>query len=122
MVKFRCLIHKETGTVIKYDDWKEAAERDNFITINKEKKVFINPKNIFKAKEILFSDDFEIIYNSEFTYRELRNIFLSMNDKEICNKVRSIMEYIQEHDPKTVEKEIDEVYKKRKGIENGENR
>ena len=120
MVKFRYLIHKETGTVIKYEDWKEAAERDNFIIV-KGAEVFVNPKNIVKAREMLFSDDFEIIYDSEFTYRELRNIFLSMNDKEICEKARSIMEFIQEHDPETVEKELDEIYKKRKYIESGVN-
>lgn len=74
MIKFNCLIHKETGTVIKYEDWKEAAERDNFIIV-KGAEVFVNPKNIVKAREMLFSDDFEIIYDSEFTLEELGIIF-----------------------------------------------
>ena len=74
MVKFRYIIHKETGTVIKYKDWKEAAERDNFIIV-KGAEVFVNPKNIVKAREVLFSDDFKIIYDSEFTLEELGIIF-----------------------------------------------
>ena len=120
MVKFRYLIHKETGTVIKYEDWKEAAERDNFIIV-KGAEVFVNPKNIVKAREMLFSDDFEIIYDSEFTYRELRNIYLSMNDKEICHKAEALMKTKEKYDPETVEKELDEIYKKRKDIESGVN-
>lgn len=91
MIKFQYIIHKETGTVIKYEDWKEAAIIDNFITINKEKKVFINPKNIFKAKEMLFSDDFEIIYNSEFTYEEIQDLFRATNSKTIGKKLYKIM-------------------------------
>ena len=74
MVKFRYIIHKETGTVIKHEDWKEAAERDNFIIV-KGAEVFVNPKNIVKAREVLFSDDFKIIYDSEFTLEELGIIF-----------------------------------------------
>ena len=77
MVKFRYIIHKETGTVIKYEDWKEAAERDNFIIV-KGAEVFVNPKNIVKAREMLFSDDFEIIYDSEFTENELKALLEGM--------------------------------------------
>ena len=88
MVKLRYLIHKETGTVIKYEDWKEAAERDNFIIV-KGAEVFVNPKNIVKAREMLFSDDFKIIYDSEFTLEELRDIFRGRqkSDNELMKKI-----------------------------------
>ena len=90
MIKFKYLIHKETGKVIKYEDWKEAAERDNFIIV-KGAEVFVNPKNIVKAREMLFSDDFEIIYDSEFTYRELSDLYGGKEDKELDDKLSDIM-------------------------------
>jgi hypothetical protein len=74
MIKFNCLIHKETGTVIKYEGWRKAAKRDDFIVV-KGAEVFVNPKNIVKAKEMLFSDDFIIVYEPEFKLEELQIIF-----------------------------------------------
>lgn len=72
MVKFRCLIHKETGTVIKYEEWKETLLESvyNSIFIKTDSKTFE-----YKTKEILFSDDFEIVYDSEFTLQELYKLY-----------------------------------------------
>ena len=81
MVKLRYLIHKETGTVIKYEDWKERLETDNII---KWKDIKLNGVWQYKPKNMLFSDDFEIIYDSEFTLEEIEIIFngnQNSNDK-----------------------------------------
>ena len=111
MIKFSALIHKETGTVIKYEDWKESAERDNYIPI-KGVEVFINPKNIVKAREMLFSDDFEIIYDSEFTTEELelanvsvfecvrREIIWDNTGNNLSKKIEDIIEKIYENKSK----------------------
>ena len=72
MVKFRYLIHKETGTVINYDVWKERLETDNII---KWKDKEMNGTWQYKPKKILFNDDFEIIYDSEFTLQELYKLY-----------------------------------------------
>ena len=93
MVKFTALIDKETGTVIKYEDWKEAAERDNFIIVKGAEVLGLTktsaPLTIIKAREMLFSDDFKIIYDSEFTLEELRDIFRGRqkSDNELMEKI-----------------------------------
>ena len=87
MIKFGYLIHKETDRVIKYEDWKEAAREDSYITIIKDSKLFINPKNIVKAKEMLFNDDFEIIYDPEFTAEDLQKILKDNLDNVLLYKI-----------------------------------
>ena len=86
MVKFRYLIHKETGTVIKYEDWKEQLEKDYPIIWNDDKG---EGKWVYNSKNILFNDDFEIIYDSEFTLEELRDIFRGRqkSDNELMEKI-----------------------------------
>ena len=86
MVKFRYIIHKETGTVIKYEDWKEQLEKDYPITWNDDKG---EGKWVYNSKNILFNDDFEIIYDSEFTLEELRDIFRGRqkSDNELMEKI-----------------------------------
>lgn len=81
MVKFRYLIHKETGAVIKYEDWKRDLEKVNL--------VIINGYDAYEPDEIIFSDDFEIIYDSEFTLEELRDIFRGRqkSDNELMEKL-----------------------------------
>jgi len=72
MIKFTALIHKETGIVIKYEVWKERLETDNIIKW-KDKKM--NGTWQYKPKNMLFSDDFEIIYNSELSNLELISLY-----------------------------------------------
>lgn len=88
MIKFNCLIHKETGTVIKYEDWKEKLKNDNVIVWKDEK---LNGTWQYKPKNILFSDDFEIIYDSEFTTEELTDIYRGMNNKRLCHKISEML-------------------------------
>lgn len=73
MIKFNCLIHKETGTLIKYEDWKEHL-KNNTVFHWKDK---VNKGGIWQywPKDILFLNDFEIIYNSEFTTDELYSLY-----------------------------------------------
>lgn len=61
MIEFTKLIHKETGTVIKYNDWKEKLETNNLIVFPGDIK---GSTWRYNSKTILFSDDFELIYNS----------------------------------------------------------
>lgn len=78
MIKFNCLIHKETGTVIKYEDWLDLYSYDNGMFLG---------KSSYHNEEMIFSDDFEIIYNSEFTTKELTSI----DSKETMNKIGKIL-------------------------------
>lgn len=75
MIKFTALIHKETGTVIKYEDWKEKLEKEHPIKCTNKSR-----RNLWSylPKEVLFSDDFEIIYESEFTTEELESINMAI--------------------------------------------
>lgn len=91
MVKFNRLIHKETGTVIKYEDWLKAVWDDLSINVKFDNKL-IKPNSTVKAKEMLFSDDFEIIYDSEFTGEELWLIHCRCGeDENLQYKVRDIL-------------------------------
>jgi len=70
MIKFRYLIHKETGTVIKYEDWKEGFEKGFLFRFRSGNKV-----QKCDAVALITSYDFEIIYDPEFTLEELGIIF-----------------------------------------------
>lgn len=65
MIKFDYLIHKKTRTVIKYEEWYKSTR--DYLRIGEMK---------FNPRDVLFSDDFEIIYNSEFTYKEIESLYL----------------------------------------------
>lgn len=82
MIKFNSLIHKETGTVIKYQDWKRDLEKVNL--------VIINGYDAYEPDEIIFSDDFEIIYDSEFTLDELYRLYGLSGD--LAPKIAKIIE------------------------------
>lgn len=75
MIKFNCLIHKQTRTIIKYVEWLEEVKKQQGITNQPvEKQISEKEKLIYRPKQALFSDDFEIIYDSEFTMEELIEI------------------------------------------------
>lgn len=93
MIKFKFLIHKPTDTTISYDRWIELLKGDSDnLTFHKCTPIsnLVFDSKIFKsdiekerfiyqnAKEILFSDDFEIVYESDFANYELEEL-LSCN-------------------------------------------
>jgi hypothetical protein len=84
MIQFKALIHKETGTAIKYEDWKEKLEDNEYIVIN---------NYTHGPMEMILNDDFEIIYNSEFILEEIETIFYgkqNSNDK-LMKKIHTNM-------------------------------
>ncbi|MZK53638.1 hypothetical protein [Clostridium beijerinckii] len=97
MIKFNCLIHKETSTVIKYEDWLEMHYSHSTIELT---------KRCYDSDRMLFGNDFEIIYDSEFTTKELNTIndyigfAISENvgdedlikQQELINKIDTILE------------------------------
>jgi len=56
MIKFNCIIHKETGHIIKYDEWLEKVKK------YEEIRFFIKDDGeyIYDSKTILYEDHFEI--------------------------------------------------------------
>ena len=68
MIKFKALIHKKSRVVIYYDFW---ASLDNEIkevkysSLENDKYTFVGSK-----LDMLVSDEFEVIYDNEFTYDE----------------------------------------------------
>ena len=72
MIKFNVLIHKETGTIIQYADW---------LRFLKERTIYIWRENCsqgewrYLPKEMLFSEDFEIVYEQDFTTAELIQLY-----------------------------------------------
>lgn len=87
MIQFNCIIHKETGTVIKYEGWIERVKSGGKLGFFDVKTGEWN----FEPKEMLFSDDFEIIYNSEFTVDELfelNNVNLNVDLRYKVTKLR----------------------------------
>ncbi|OOM17207.1 hypothetical protein CLSAB_19270 [Clostridium saccharobutylicum] len=90
MIKFKALIHKETGTIIKYEDWlknfKENLQiRFTKIDLYEELARYSRPYN---AIELITSDDFKIIYDSEFTYEEIETMYcMCMNNSDSCENL-----------------------------------
>lgn len=111
MIKFRYAIHKETGFVLTYDKWLQhfyewkTRDKDIMLTsllnrvpydeeIDISKSVFI-----YGINDIFTTDDFEIIYESDFTREELdqlRDISHTIMDpyhyREAFEKVRKLLE------------------------------
>lgn len=72
MVEFEVLIHKETGTVIPYDNWIGFL-KERTIYIWREKST--NGDWRYTPKEMLFSEDFVIVYKQDFTTLELIQLY-----------------------------------------------
>lgn len=80
MVKFNCLIHKETETIIEYEDWLESTKMKAIEICGTGRKIYWK----YNPKEMLFSDDFIIVYDVEFAKEELIQIYRlggELNDK-----------------------------------------
>lgn len=96
MVKFTALVHKETGKVIQYEEWLKLLETDN---IHMWKDKINNGTWQYKPQNILFSDDFEIIYDSEFELEELETlkncINCTISDYEGCKDLSKEYELLQ---------------------------
>ena len=71
-----------------FADWKRCIDDNLTISIYRGFKDNIKFSEN-DAKEALFSDDFEIIYDSEFTLEELRDIFRGRqkSDNELMEKL-----------------------------------
>jgi hypothetical protein len=78
MIKFKEIIHKETGLTIKYEDWLNSYEQNGEIAFygdkfelypsdeeDEEFKYIPPSKFIIQTKDIIFSNEFEIIYDSK---------------------------------------------------------
>ncbi|MDK0982972.1 hypothetical protein P5F71_07955 [Clostridium perfringens] len=101
MIKFRYAIHKETGAVLRYEDWLKAynLKGQNGNTIKFSLNYMIKPKTFndldklplyetisFTPEEVLFSNNFEIIYENELSLEELNLLFHKSKDYIKLNK------------------------------------
>lgn len=77
MIKFKEIIHKGTGISINYSDWLKSFKQNGDVALygnklclypsDKEDEEFIitAPCKLFmRTKDVLFSDEFEIIYDT----------------------------------------------------------
>lgn len=96
MIKFKYAIYKETGDVIKYEDWLSALNSCStfrFIENNPEKPKYIYTNN---PLDVLYGDSFEIIYDIGVTVEELEDVvdtalYSSYNDDKSLEKVQDII-------------------------------
>jgi len=84
MIEFAYLIHKSTEMVISYDKWLTFLDKDNvelfvrkpkmtqYTTINHEYEEF---KYKYNSRDMIFNDDFKIIYKHDLSFNELREIY-----------------------------------------------
>ena len=110
MIEFKALVHKKSGAVISYDEWINIG--DNIVEIH-----FNYPVSIIEYSDIKFntytfkgtkldmlvSDDFEIVYNNEFTYSEyweLMNISAEKGIMWLEEKAIKKINYIEKKDIK----------------------
>ena len=71
MIKFDYAIHKETNNIIDYNIWVECAKQGNFYVFMSERNPLrehmkldteIVKSKRYTAMDIIFSDDFKIVY------------------------------------------------------------
>ncbi|MEO2600969.1 hypothetical protein [Clostridium butyricum] len=106
MIKFKYAIHKETQVLLTYNDWLKylKSNYDNIafntrvsninweISFQKED----TKRYAYKVEDVLISDDFEIIYDNEFTEAEYEQLYLSTRldhydlSHKILNKLHKI--------------------------------
>lgn len=84
MIEFKYLIHKPTDMVISYDKWLGFLDEDNvelfvrkpkmaqYTTIKNE---YENFRYKYNSRDMIFNDDFKIIYKHDLTFDELREIY-----------------------------------------------
>ena len=97
MIKFKYAIHKKTQVLLTYDDWLKYLKSDyENITFNTRVSNINLKRYTYKVKDVLMSDDFEIIYDNEFSEAEYEQLYLStrldhydLSDK-ILNKLHKI--------------------------------
>lgn len=99
MIKFKYAIHKETQVLLTYDDWLKYLKSDydniafNTRVLNINWESSFRKKDLkrytYKVKDVLISDDFEIIYNNEFTEAEYEQLYLStkLDHYDLSNKI-----------------------------------
>lgn len=110
MIEFKALVHKKSGAVISYDEWINIG--DNIVEIHFNYPVSkIEYGDIkfntytFKGTKLdmLVSDDFEIVYNNEFTYSEYCELMNISTEKGIAwleEKAIKKINYIEKKDIK----------------------
>lgn len=91
MIKFRYAIHKETGIILTYDKWLchlnecKCKNKEIVLDFQKHKTAIQNEENIqsiswskfiYGVNDIFTTDDFEIIYESDFTKEELNQLII----------------------------------------------
>jgi len=89
MIEFKYAIHKETKNILKYEDWLNGFNNNlNFTFWNylsgvsyKDTYNYGTDKYDYNAKDIIFSDDFELVYDNKVTKEELQQlIFIIRKD------------------------------------------
>lgn len=94
MIKFKALIHKETGIVVKYDEWIRLIKSNCTMGFTKKLKISKPLKatstKTYEPQEMLFSDDFIIVYDSKL--RTLELIQLYSNSGELKTKLKKIID------------------------------
>lgn len=103
MIEFKALIHKPTEQVFKYEDWVNM-NNNKIYTFNiaeyKDNKEIDRREWIYTKLEMLLSDDFEIVYNNEFTKGEYFEILSQAIQVDgnilIKDKTKNKLKYIEE--------------------------
>ena len=87
MIKFKYAIHKPTQTLFTYEDWlKNKDDTRNWHIKSEDFDIK------FKMNDILFSDDFEIIYDNEFTEEEYERLYSNIAELFGCNELSNKIE------------------------------
>jgi hypothetical protein len=112
MIEFKFLIHKPTNTIIKYDKWLEFLNEDEVELFIRKPKIFQHTttnydyeefRYKYKSKDMIFNDDFKIIYKHDLQFNELREIYnalilQSIYISPLADKVNNIIDDIYKNE------------------------
>ena len=102
MIEFKCLIHTKSNHLITYEEFKNMLnkskedDKDYTITVYIEgvlpynKEICKIKEWSYKVKDILYCDDFEIIYNDFLNGNQIERIMSSLNPN-LCDDIPNIL-------------------------------
>lgn len=91
MIEFKYAIHKETKNILNYEDWLNGLNNNFKFTFwdylqgvsYRNNYNYEKTKYNYNAKDIIFSDDFEIIYDNKISKEELIEIIFLIDKSPV---------------------------------------
>lgn len=93
MIKFAYIIHKPTKIISTYNEWLEWYRENKNVEFKEVHYIPTSHTDMYEynPRDMIFSDDFKIIYESELTQEDLREILRCFNIRsDVIYKIKAV--------------------------------